>query len=166
MATAYNVSESVGSVEVCVNLTQPQIDILDEYYVVVEVTDFPSSVYIPSYSFIASKLMLFSISLVITALSPAPDEPNFFGQYSMVPLTDYPQQTIAVNAIDDEIIRENQPNEIRSIVCYNQVIYNDTRLEADEWLGLTLDIDYSSVFTIVRPMYDQVAILIRDNDSK
>ena len=45
METVYAVFENVGSVEVCVNLTQPQIDILEEY-VVVEVTDFPSSVYI------------------------------------------------------------------------------------------------------------------------
>ena len=44
--TQYTVMEGMGSVEVCVNLTQPQIDILDEF-VVVEVSDFPSSVYIP-----------------------------------------------------------------------------------------------------------------------
>ena len=32
--TVYTVSESVGSVEVCVNLTRPQLDILDEFVVV------------------------------------------------------------------------------------------------------------------------------------
>ena len=40
--------------EVCVNLTKPQIDILDEF-VVVEVSDFPSSVNIPADVTLASK---------------------------------------------------------------------------------------------------------------
>ena len=52
--TSYTVSESAGSVEVCVNLTRPQIDIFDEF-VVVEVTDFPSSVYIPLNAALASE---------------------------------------------------------------------------------------------------------------
>ena len=54
METVYTVSEGVGSVKVCVNLTQPQVDILEEY-VVVEVIDFPSSVYIPTNVILASE---------------------------------------------------------------------------------------------------------------
>ena len=54
--TTYTVSESVSSVDVCVNLTRPTVDILDEF-VVVEVTDFPSSVYIPADVTLASKLV-------------------------------------------------------------------------------------------------------------
>ena len=54
METVYTVSESVGSVEVCVNLTKPQIDILNEF-VVVEVYDYPSSVYISVNAHLASK---------------------------------------------------------------------------------------------------------------
>ena len=77
--------------------------------------------------------------------------------------TDYAQQT---RAIDDETIRENDFNEIRRIVCYNQSIYDDIRLEDDEWLGLTLSVDRASVLTNVRPMYDQAAILIQDNDGQ
>ena len=50
----FTVPESVGTVEVCVNLTKPQIDILDEF-VVVEVTDFPSSIYIPADVALASE---------------------------------------------------------------------------------------------------------------
>ena len=84
----------------------------------------------------------------------------------MAPLTDYAQQTIGTNAIDDETIRENELNEIRRIVCYDQPIYDDDCLEEDEWLGLTLDVDRETVLTIVRPMYNQAAILIQDNDSK
>ena len=52
--TIYTVPESVGSVEVCVNLTKPQIDILAEF-VVVEVYDFPSSVLIPADVTLASE---------------------------------------------------------------------------------------------------------------
>ena len=53
--TVYTVFENVGSVEVCVSLTRPQFDIFDEF-VVVEVTDYPSSVYIPTNARLASKL--------------------------------------------------------------------------------------------------------------
>ena len=84
----------------------------------------------------------------------------------MAPLTDYAQQTIGTNAIDDETIRENESNEIRRIVCYNQPIYEDMDSEGDEWLGLTLSVDDARVLTNVRPMYDQAAILIEDNDGK
>ena len=52
--TTYTVDESVGAVNVCVNLTQPQIDILDET-VNVFVIDYYSSVYIPAGAPLASK---------------------------------------------------------------------------------------------------------------
>ena len=88
--------------------------------------------------------------------------PNFLGLYSMAPGTDYAQQTLAVNTIDDETITE-----LMRIVCYDQPIYEDLCVEGDEWLGLTLGVDRaSSVLTNVRPMYDQAVILILDNDSK
>lgn len=54
METAYTVDESVGAVSVCVNLTEPQLDIFDET-VRVLVRDFPSSVYIPAGAPLASK---------------------------------------------------------------------------------------------------------------
>ena len=99
---------------------------------------------------------------IITSLhSPAPDLPSIFEQYRMAPFTDYAAQTIWTNVIDDETITE-----LRRIVCYDQPIYDDECLEEDEWLGLTLDVDRETVLTIVRPMYNQSAILIQDNDSK
>ena len=52
--TTYTVDESVGAVEVCVNLTRPMIDILDER-VNVFVIDYPSSVYIPPGAPLASE---------------------------------------------------------------------------------------------------------------
>ena len=65
-----------------------------------------------------------------------------------------------VNAINDETITE-----LIRIVCYDQPIYEDMHLEGDEWLGLTLGVDRSTVLTDVQPMHDQAAILIQDNDS-
>ena len=56
--TVYTVSEGAGSVEVCVNLTQPQLDILEEY-VVVDVIDFSSSLYIPADVTLASELLMY-----------------------------------------------------------------------------------------------------------
>ena len=77
----------------------------------------------------------------------------------MLPLTDYSQQTEAVNDIDGETITE-----IMRTVCYDQFIYNDSHLERDEWLGLTLAVDRSSVFTIVVRGLNQAAIVIHDDE--
>ena len=79
----------------------------------------------------------------------------------MAPMTDYAQQTVDVNAIDDETITE-----LMRIVCYDQPIYEDMRLEGDECLGLTLGVKGASVNTNVTAFYDQAAICIIDNDSK
>ena len=53
--TMYTVVESEGRVEVCVNLTRPEIDILNET-VQVDVFHDDSSVYIPPNSVLASEL--------------------------------------------------------------------------------------------------------------
>ena len=50
----YTVDESVGEVEICVNLTNPVTDILDET-VNVFVVDDPSSIYIPPGAPLASE---------------------------------------------------------------------------------------------------------------
>ena len=84
--------------------------------------------------------------------------PNFLGIYPMASMTDFAQQTVFYNA---ETITE-----LMRIVCYDQPIYDDDYVEMDEWLGLTLGVDRSSVLTTVRPMYDQAAILIEDDDSE
>ena len=103
------------------------------------------------------------LRLLLTILFPAPDEPNFLSQYPMEEGTDFVQQTQFVNAIDDVTITE-----LMRIVCYNQPIYEDLRLELDEYAGLTLGVYQvgTTVITLVRPMYDQASILIVDNDSK
>ena len=52
--TTYTVDESVGAVNICVNLTQPMINILDET-VNVFVVDNSSSIYIPPGAPLASE---------------------------------------------------------------------------------------------------------------
>ena len=77
--------------------------------------------------------------------------------------SDYAQQTLLTNAIANNTITE-----LMRIVCYDQPIYDDECLEADEWLGLTLGVDMSmsSVVADVKPMYDQASIVIKDQDSE
>ena len=65
MKTTYTVSENVGDVEVCVNLTQPEVDILsEEVYVMVFNND--SSIYIPDHGVLASKSSYYLIIIMIT----------------------------------------------------------------------------------------------------
>ena len=90
--------------------------------------------------------------------------PDFLSVYPMAFKTDFAQQTIGVNAIDDIIIRQTM-----RIVCYNQPIYDDLRLEPHEYAGLTLGVrmsQFTTVLTEVQPMYDQASILILDDDSE
>ena len=101
--------------------------------------------------------------LLITIPFPVPDAPDFLSRYLMEEKTDFAQQTGPVNAIDNVFITE-----LRRIVCYNQPIYKDLRLELDEYAGLTLGVNEmgTTVRTVVRPMYDEASILIVDNDSE
>ena len=167
MEHTYIVDESVGAVHVCVNLTHPMRDILDNTLNVFVIDD-SSSKYIPPDAPLASEFMQYIIHTQIIPIlcflsSSAPDEPNFLGQYPMVEGTDFAQQTMAVNVIDDNIISEE-----RRIICYNQPIYDDVTPETDEYIGLSLGIisERTTVLTEVEPMYGQAAILILDNDSE
>ena len=92
-----------------------------------------------------------------------PDEPDFLSRYLMEEGTDFSQQTLFVNSIDDVFITQ-----LMRIVCYNQPIYEDLRLELDEYVGLTLGINEvgTTVRTLVRLIYDEASILIVDNDSE
>ena len=58
-------------------------------------------------------------------------------------------------------------NSTRRLICYNQIIYDDMRLEVPEYFGLELFVErYRTTFsTKIRPMYDQVVIEIQDDDS-
>ena len=77
--------------------------------------------------------------------------------------TDYAEQTFGVNAINDELI-----NATMRMICYDQPIYDDGRLEVSEYAGLTLDVDDNILFTTVRTevqdLYDFVSIRILDDE--
>ena len=79
--------------------------------------------------------------------------------------TDYAQQTFGVNAIDDQLI-----NATRRIVCYDQPIYDDNRLELSEYAGLTLDVDdaehVTTFRTEVQDLFDFASIRILNDDSE
>ena len=79
----------------------------------------------------------------------------------MEPGTDFAAQTLTHNIIDDEELME-----LRRIVCYNQTIYDDTLVEGQEYIGLSLGIRESTAVTEVRTGYDQAVILIVDDDGK
>ena len=161
----YTADESVGAVNICVSLTYPMRDILDSF-VRVDVLDYSNTTYIPPGASLASEfiyILLSRLHLCFLLSSPAPDEPNFLGEHSMVEGTDFAQEVIGVNAISCQVISEE-----RRTICYNQTIYDDATPETDEYLGLTLAVSLrlSSVVTEVEPKYDQAAILILDDDSE
>ena len=87
----------------------------------------------------------------------------------MRPMTDYEEQTSPFTSrISNTVI-----NATRRIICYDQSIYDDDRLEPIEYAGLGLSanpedvfINPSSVLTEARPMYDDSVICIVDDDGK
>ena len=167
MQTTYTVVESEGPVEVCVNLTRPPVDILEET-VRVRATNDEGSIYIPAGVRLASESQLtvcIVLMMTLCILSPAPDTPDFLSRYVMPERTDYAEQTFGVNAINDQLI-----NATRRIICYDQPIYDDGRLEVSEYAGLTLDVDDNMQFTTerteVQDLYDFASIRILDDDSE
>ena len=93
-------------------------------------------------------LLLFSAGRLPPPLLPEPS-PSFN--------EDYQQQLSGFNDL-----RAIQILETRRRICYNQTIYNDVRLEADEWTGLTLQIAANTTITVTG--IDHTAIRIIDDD--
>ena len=77
----------------------------------------------------------------------------------MLPPTDYERQIRGINRIRDKVI-----NATSRIVCYNQLIYNDARVEPPEYIGLQLAVRDATVVTQVLPIYSNATILIVDSD--
>ena len=154
-------SECGDQVEVCVNLTQPQTDILDEV-VHLDIVRNDTSKYIPPGSVLASKNELWLPIEGIT-FKTGPDAPTFLGTYTRAPLTDYEEQTLGVNGLRNSAITETS-----RVICYNQTVYCDVRLEPTEYFGLGIAVRGSStVRTEVDPVYGQTAVKILDgNDSE
>ena len=96
---------------------------------------------------------------------PVPDPFHFLTQsYNMILFSDYEQQQFLSNHI-----RNIGINTTRRVICYDQPIYDDMRLEVSEYFGMILTIQGmppTTALTEVRPMYDQVAILILDDDGE
>ena len=93
-----------------------------------------------------------------------PDPFNFLNSsHNMIPFSDYQQQQLLSNHI-----RNIGINATRRVICYDQPIYNDMHLEVAEYFGMTLTVQMTrtTFITEIRPMYDQVAILILDDDGE
>ena len=89
--------------------------------------------------------------LYIFFVTTAPDEPYLLSMYPMAEESDFAQQTL-----DDFLITEE-----RRVICCSQPIYEDSRLETDEYAGLSLGVaqnEQTTVFTTVKSMYDQASI--------
>ena len=93
-------------------------------------------------------LLLFSAGRLPPPLLPEPSPP--FNE-------DYTQQLLGLNNL-----RDIQILETRHRICYNQTIYNNVRLEADEWTGLALQIAANTTTTVTG--IDHTAIRIIDDD--
>ena len=90
-----------------------------------------------------------------------PDSPNFLSTYAMAPLTDYEEQTLLMNGLKSSSITESS-----RVVCYNQTVYCDARLEPTEYFGLGIAVRASStVRTDVDPIYGQTAVKILDSSN-
>ena len=76
------------------------------------------------------------------------------------PGRDYTEQTIGSNLIANEEI-----NEFMKIVCYNQPIVDDERVEESEYIGLALAVRNATTITLVQQMYDYAVIKILDDDN-
>ena len=88
-------------------------------------------------------LLCLLLKTIFTTFFSAPDMPDFNNQHSMSDGTDYAQQTDAVNVIESMVISQE-----RRIICYNQIIYDDDIIEADEYLGLSLGIRENNLTTV------------------
>ena len=82
------------------------------------------------------------------------------------PRTDYELQEFFFNRIRSQLI-----NDFNRRVCYNQTVYDDLRLEAREYAGLTLEVQDlvemggpTTINTVVD--IEHAAFIIIDNDSK
>ena len=89
----------------------------------------------------------------------APDTYDPFGFDNMDPLADYPPPIRGRGQIKDSPITAQ-----RRVVCYEQVTYDDSRTEGDEYF--TVMLINQSATVIVEPSFSSAIIIIIDNDGK
>ena len=75
---------------------------------------------------------------------------------------DYPPPVHRFNPIRNMVITETA-----RVICYNQTIYDDDRVEEDEFFSLTLTVqDRSALITLVDPQLSSAVIKIVDDDGE
>ena len=77
----------------------------------------------------------------------------------MIPGSDYEEETLFASTISSTFITEE-----RRQICYNQVVYDDERLELTETAGLGLVPDDPDVVVKVEPFYGDTVFVIVDDD--
>ena len=77
----------------------------------------------------------------------------------MIPGSDYEEETLFASTIRSPFIEEE-----RRQICYNQVVYDDERLELTEVAGLDLVLDDLDTLVEVEPFYDDSVFFIIDDD--
>ena len=77
-------------------------------------------------------------------VTTAPDESYLLSMYPMAEESDFAQQTVSVNDVDDFLITKE-----RRVICYSQPIYEDSHLEPDEFSLAVAQNEQTTVFTTV-----------------
>ena len=79
---------------------------------------------------------------------------TILGVYLMIPSADFRQPVLGFNDIRDMAITETS-----RVICYNQIIYDDDRIEEDEFFSLSLTVqDRSPVGTQVHPQFSSTSL--------
>ena len=95
-------------------------------------------------------------------LSTAPDEIDSFGFYKRLNFSDYETPFQTFNPIMMMVITGTN-----TVLCYNQIIYDDDRVEEDEFFSLTLTVqDGSAMTTVVDPQLSSAVFMIVNDDGE
>lgn len=150
--TVYNVIETVGSVNICINLTRPEVEISNDFTVNLYVMSSSSSL-LSTCALLTSELISVGGYVGIGYLD------IFLFCYAYM----YPALTLdAIGFYEDITI-----NEERRMICYNHSIYDDRRLELNDSFSLILGVSQNNTFeTHVDTTRREASVLIVDNDSE
>ena len=84
---------------------------------------------------------------------------DIFNRHHMIPGSDYEEETLYASTI-----RSTFMDELRRQICYNQVVYDDERLELTETAGLLLVPDDLDTEVEIEPFYGDSVLFIMDDD--
>ena len=107
-------------------------------------------------------MLVFIQSILHFALVPDTIHP-LFGFYNRDPLADYPPPLEGRT----EQIKDIPITQTTRVVCYNQILYDDEKVEGDEYFRIKLIIQSGSTAgTIIQSSHSSAVVRIVDNDSK